>query len=107
MSQPKKDTTDTQRGIPRLTERRYELLRPKRRRIAYNVLTGRIPPVDLDDLAAAVAARESNPDAADEEFIECVAISLHHNHLPKMSDLGVDYNPNATRIESCPSHSTT
>jgi hypothetical protein len=41
--------------------------------------------------------------AADEEFVERVKISLHHNHLPKMADLGVvEYDPDATRIDSCP-----
>lgn len=102
MSQPQNDAT--QRGAPRLTESEYhELLRPERRRIAFDTLTERIAPVDLENLVIAVATRESSVKAADEEFVERVKISLHHNHLPKMADLGVvEYDPDATRIDSCP-----
>ncbi|WP_218012003.1 hypothetical protein [Natrinema sp. CBA1119] len=72
------------------------------RRMALDILTNTTTPVDLKDLAAMIAARENDVEVADEETAERVAFFLHHSHLPKMADLGViDYNPDASRVESC------
>lgn len=86
-----------------LTEsERYQLLASDRRRLTLDVLDGRTDPVDIEDLAAGIAARENGLGATDEEAIERVMIALHHSHLPKMADLGViDYDLDANRVESC------
>lgn len=105
MSQPPPDSTETYAGTTNLTTSEYHrLLASKRRRVALDVLANRTAPVDLEDLAATIALRELEVDIADEKTIKRVALTLHHNHLPKMTDLGVvDYDPETTRIESCPS----
>ncbi|WP_436932596.1 DUF7344 domain-containing protein [Halosimplex halobium] len=77
-------------------DERYELLAAERRRTALEVLAERGTPVELDDLATAVAAREGGetPAATDR-----LAVSLHHVHLPRMADLGVlDYDPGDNRV---------
>lgn len=89
-------------GIERLTEsERYRLLADEQRRAAIDALAGRTGPVELDDLASAVAARKTDVEPVDDVVVERIAVTLHHVHLPKMSDLGVvDYDPDTTRIES-------
>ncbi|WP_135365431.1 DUF7344 domain-containing protein [Halosimplex halophilum] len=79
-------------------DERYDLLAAERRRTVLAVLTERGAPIALDDLAAAVAAREGgDPHAATDRF----AVSLHHVHLPRMDDLDVvDYNPATNRVEA-------
>lgn len=78
---------------------RYELLASARRRTTLDVLAGRSAPVDLAELARTVAARETGVDATDADAVERVAVSLHHNHLPKMDDWDVvDYDPVANRV---------
>lgn len=78
---------------------RHELLASKRRRTTLDVLAGRSAPVDLAELARTVAARECDVDATDADAVERVAVSLHHNHLPKMDDWDVlDYDPVANRV---------
>jgi hypothetical protein len=90
------------RRIDRLTESEYhELLAVERRRTALDILASANAPVTLEELAATVAERESGPDIPDEATIERVAITLHHNHLPKMADVGaIDYDPDTPRVES-------
>lgn len=88
----------------------YKLLRVERRRIALDILCERTPPIELADLAAAIAVREAIGDVTEEEILEEVqkeiAISLHHAHLPVIEEFGIiDYDASATRIESvtrCP-----
>lgn len=90
------ETTDLSEG------ERHRLLRAERRRVTLEVLTDWSAPVDVEDLAAAVAEREA--DGADESTVRRVTVSLHHLHLPKMAEAGVvDYDPGAARVESCPS----
>lgn len=82
---------------------RYRLLAADRRRTVLEVLGERTTPVDLQDLARAVAARENGGKRADQGAVQRVALALHHDHLPRMSDLGVvDYDPRTNRVESCP-----
>lgn len=79
---------------------RHELLASGRRRILLDIFDGRSTAVELDELAAGVAAREAEADATDEETVERIRTALHHVHLPKMDDAGVvDYDPSAHRIE--------
>jgi len=105
MSQSENDTGNDGGGTQTAElsdEEYYELLQSRRRSVVFETLADRIAPVDLKDLATAVATRESGVKAADPAFRERVKISLHHNHLPTMADLGVlDYDPDATRIEAC------
>lgn len=81
-------STDTAKepGIDALTESdRYEILRTARRRHVVDVLAGRSIPIDLQGLAAAVAAREPDTDVGDGETLTHVATSLHHVHIPKLA----------------------
>lgn len=80
---------------------RHRLLAADRRRLALVVLVERTAPVELDELAADVAAREAESIATDDETIEHVAIELHHAHLPKLASAGVlEYSPETNLIES-------
>lgn len=91
------------RTVDLSTSDRHRVLAERDRRVVLDVLADRTAPVGLGELAAAVAARESGGERADEETIELVGIRLHHNHLPMMADLGIiDYDPAATLVESCP-----
>ena len=76
---------------------RHRLLASARRRLALEILAERTTPLDLEELAAKIAARE---DGADEATPERVAVSLHHVHLPMMAALGVvEYDPGTHRID--------
>lgn len=78
---------------------RYRLLASARRRATLEVVANRPTPVELDDLARAVATREDDA-ATTEEAVRRVAVALHHNHLPRMADMGVvDYDPERQRVE--------
>ncbi|WP_433631150.1 DUF7344 domain-containing protein [Halomicrococcus sp. NG-SE-24] len=89
-----------------LTDSEYfQLLSADRRRETLDVLAERTAPIELDALAAAVAAREKDVDTVTEEKVNQVSLTLHHVHLPKMADFGVvDYDSDACRVESCPSN---
>lgn len=104
MSHSTRDGLKRSRGTERLTESEYhELLAAEQRRIALDVLENSLAPVGVEDLAATVAARESDGVGVDEESVARVAIRLHHIHLPKMDDLGViGYDPDAARVDSSP-----
>lgn len=79
---------------------RCELLAAERRRLALDVIADRTGPLELADLAAAVARREDGLDAADADDRRRVRTSLHHRHLPMMDDLGlVEYDPDANLVE--------
>jgi len=81
----------------------YRLLAASRRRVALDILVDRTAPVDLEDLAGAIAARETNGGEVDESLVEEVALTLHHVHLPMLADSGViDYDLAVTLVESCP-----
>jgi len=82
--------SDTVEGAVR---ERFELLAPERRWLALTVLVERSSRIDLADLAADVAERES--DATVRE----VRIALHHAHLPKLAAAGVvDYDPTTNTV---------
>ena len=83
-----------------LTEsERHELLEVDRRRHALAVIADETGPLALDELATAVAERESGVDPAEPGTVSNVAVTLHHIHLPKMDDLGVvDYDSPTKRI---------
>lgn len=83
-----------------LTETEYhQLLSNERRRVAFEILETRKTPVELMELATAVGTREVEAGVPDTEYVERVAITLHHNHLPSMDQLGfIDYDPATKRI---------
>lgn len=70
------------------------LLGEERRRHVVALLLSGDEPLSLDELAKRVAERErSDVDASDGEHLESVRVSLHHLHLPKLSEVGVlDYD---------------
>ena len=79
----------------------FRLLASSRRRIALDLLEEWSPPIDLEELAAATAAREDDENTAGMDHVERIATSLHHIHLPMMSDLCVlDYDPTTNQIEA-------
>lgn len=102
-SQSSAESVGGQARIAGLTESEHHaLLAAKRRRVALDVLRSANAPIDLEDLSTIVATREPETDATDAETVERVAITLHHNHLPKMTDLGIiDYDADSNRIVSC------
>lgn len=104
MGQSTRHSAGTYEGTEQLTESEYhKLLASGRRRTTLDVLSTSAAPVELTDLATSVTAREAGGDGTNEKAVERVAIGLHHAHLPMMNALGViDYDPDASRVESCP-----
>lgn len=85
--------TAARHGVELSESDRHLLLAVERRRVTLDIITSGTAPIYLDDLASAVAEREANETVATDETVERVAVSLHHNHLPKMEDFGVvDYD---------------
>ena len=83
------------------TNERYRLLSNDRRRATLAVLGDRTAPVELADLAAAVADRMTDAGVADEELVDRMKASLHHAHLPKMNSLGVvEYEPRTCCVKT-------
>lgn len=103
MKQSTYDDTGTQTSTDELTvSERCRVLSAARRRTTLDVISNQAAPLELTDLAVAVATREFDGDAPDEGTIEQVAISLHHVHLPLLADLGIiDYVPETNRVEAC------
>ncbi|MFU8868457.1 hypothetical protein [Natronococcus sp.] len=91
------DTADKDTRTVGLSERgRDELFVANRRRVALAILDERTEPLEVDELAAAIAKREAEEAAS----IERIAITLHHAHLPRMADAGVvDYDTQDRRID--------
>lgn len=106
MSQTSSDLTTEQAGEQtgtlELTEsERHRLLSDDRRRVALEVLPTRTTPIELEELARAIATREVDAEEPESEYVDRVAITLHHSHLPKMAHLDViDYDPESKRIVS-------
>ena len=102
MSRSTSEPTDGQAGTARLTEQDlHRLLSSERRRILLDVLGERPTPVDVEELALAIAEREGGTDSARSDDVERITISLHHHHLPRLADGGVvEYSPASNRVES-------
>lgn len=80
---------------------RHRLLAAERRRLALDVLADRTAPVDLEDLATAISAREADAPPRPTYTDDRVAITLHHQHLPMLDEAGVvDYDPASRRVVS-------
>lgn len=79
---------------------RHGILSSRRRRVLLDVLDGRQTPVDVAALAEAVEAREHDA-GAESKGVQQVAVTLHHNHLPRLAQAGVvEYDSTARRVES-------
>lgn len=102
MSDTRSELQERRWGTDDLTAAdRCQLFGAERRRVALDELAQLRAPVDLQELATAVADREF--DSVDETAARRVAITLHHAHLPKMADLGVvEYDPGTNLVLSCP-----
>lgn len=87
------------RPIERRTSARHELLADRRRRLAVDILDGRVASLDLDAVAGKIVDREDADPAP--EAIDRVAIELHHNHLPRLDEYGlVEYEPKARVVHA-------
>jgi hypothetical protein len=94
-------TDERAEGADLTASERHRLLADDRRRAALACLASRTEPVDLADLTLAVTKRETEASPVPEDRLERVAVSLHHNHLPQMSDLGVlDYDAESGEVET-------
>ncbi len=104
MNHGKQDETRRGSGPAQLADdQRHVLLAVERRRTTLEALEDVNGPVDLYDLAAAVAAGEADEPEVDDDTVQRVALSLHHAHLPKMAQLGVvEYDAESTRIRTHP-----
>ncbi|WP_175424168.1 hypothetical protein [Haladaptatus sp. W1] len=102
LSQPSVNTRDREYGLATLDESdRHRLLVSERRRVLLEALSDYTPPVDLEEMARAVAAREDSLYQDKHENVDEVSITLHHIHLPMMADFGVlDYDPDSNRIKT-------
>lgn len=78
----------------------HRLLAAEQRRLAVDVLAGKSPPVDLEELAVALAERQHDTDDVDRATVERISTGLYHTHLPKLADVGVvEYDPESRRVE--------
>lgn len=103
-SQPSDERTDgNSSGIELTATERHELFANRRRQLVLEVLDGTPTTVQLEELAAEIATREDGGDVATAETTERAAIALHHNHLPKLADLGlIGYDPTVQLITPAP-----
>lgn len=75
----------------------FGVLREERRRTVLSVLAGRSGPLDVRELARAVAER--GHDDPSDEVVEDVHVTLHHVHLPKLAAVSlVDYDRDARTV---------
>ena len=77
----------------------FSLLRHRYRRDVVEILSERESPLPLRDLAATIAAGETESDRASTETTHEVATALHHVHLPKLDDADViDYDTETSTV---------
>ena len=102
MSQPLNDSPKNDAGTIELcVGERHRLLMDPRRRLTIDLLAGTTDRIDLEQLAAGIAARESGTDGGDESAVEHVATELHHVHLPMMAEMDVlEYDPQSRVVAS-------
>lgn len=100
MSHATHDLLDVPERTADLTEsERHRLLEVDRRRYALDALAEYDDPVDLEELAEAVAAREDDLDESEPSVRSAMATALHHIHLPKLADAGVvEYDPRSNVV---------
>ena len=100
MSQTTTEPTTDPARIDGLTEtERCSLLASERRRLVLDTIEDRTLPVDLADVASAVAEHDPDLRPDDAEAMERLKVSLHHVHLPKLEECGVcTYDLSANEI---------
>lgn len=101
MSRTSRNSLIEESNATNLTVAEYhDLMAVKRRRLAIDVLSDQAGPVDVEELAAEIAARTEELDADDRTDVDRVAITLHHVHLPKMAALDIlEYDTADTLVE--------
>ena len=67
----------------------HDVLRNDRRRVVLSHLQDTDTPVSVGELSEHVAAVETGKSPAPRDVRQSVYVSLHQNHLPKLSDLGI------------------
>ncbi|QLD88824.1 hypothetical protein HWV07_07160 [Natronomonas salina] len=81
------------------TDIALDVLADEYRRLAVEALFGRDGPIQIADLAAAVA--EGIHDGTPEDSEREIATALHHVHLPKLADADLlDYDAESTTVTS-------
>ncbi|UWG47702.1 putative trancriptional regulator, ArsR family [Halanaeroarchaeum sp. HSR-CO] len=81
---------------------RHRILANDRRRTVIAVLRASSTPISLDALAARVDHRTEELAQRETDHIANVAIGLHHNHLPRLAEMGViSYDPETTYVDTC------
>jgi hypothetical protein len=92
--------TTEQMAAQELTEsNRHQLLSIDRRRVLLEVLGERSKPVGIDELAEAIANRESDTGTASDKEIQNVHLSLYHKHLPKMAEMDlINYDRSTDQV---------
>ena len=100
MTQSPSDSPDGPQETTTLIESDHvRLLASYRRRVLLDVVVDRSMPVGLETLAAAVGEAESGAGELERETVDRIAITLHHNHLPRLADAGVlDYDPASNHV---------
>lgn len=79
---------------------RHRVLAADRRRVALDILSNRTTPVAVDELAEAIAAHDDGG-PPQSEHVDRIAVTLHHEHLPLMTDAGaIRYEPTSRRVEA-------
>ena len=80
-----------ERGESASVSRLFDVLADERRRTVVAVLLEQTAPVTVDTLARHVAGRNSDVSPAEVPTadVDEVHVSLHHIHLPKMSQAGL------------------
>lgn len=79
----------------------HRVLADERRQVALDVLSNRATPIGLEELAEAIVARDDDVEGSLNEHATRVAVTLHHQHLPIMTDVGaIRYDPSSRRVEA-------
>lgn len=82
------------------SETRHKVMASERRRQILTVLAGESKAVDLRELAADLVESDPELDRDEESAIEQLAASLHHVHLPVLTETPIlAYDPDEKRIE--------
>lgn len=89
----------------RIPRREIELLGHERRRKTIRILENDDETtLDRREIARRIAAIETDADAASDELVRRVELSLHHKHLPMLDDHGVvDYDRDTGLVAYAPS----
>lgn len=91
----------------RYPEEWLNALADERRLLLVETLRSTETPVEKEELARRIATHEAgqSPSGVDDAAVRDVHIALHHNHLPRLADLGIiDYAEKTGTIEELHIH---